>query len=119
MRRSQGKSSAFCNGRRDGKGDLAHQVGRLEEALILRLTPASPTRIYLELPLRYSSRGPRYSARLGRPDGELIVIDTLTPFFDSARALRPRGLTGRLEMWDSERPYPRMSGDIEALAKLT
>ena len=52
-------------------------------------------------------------------DGETLVSGTAIPFFDGARALTAKGLIGKFEMWDYERPYPRMTGTIEHAAKLT
>lgn len=64
----------------------------------------------------YGSRGPIYRVEY---DGEVLVESTAVPFFDGARALAAKGLTGKFEMWDYERPYPRMTGVIERAAKLT
>ena len=55
---------------------------------------------------------------MGDQDGELLG-SSRTPFYDGARALLYRGITGRFEMWDTVRPYPRMVGDIERCAGLT
>lgn len=90
------------------------------------MTPV--TRIYLDLPPKilrprkdngYSPGAPHYRARLGGLDGEIIVQHTPTPFFDAARVLLSKRVTGTLEMWDGERSYPRMRGDIAKMAKLT
>lgn len=75
-------------------------------------------RVYLELPPRSSSRGPRYDVHLGTADGELLVRASLTPLLDAARILCGREQSGRIEMWDSEHPHARMSGAIETLAGL-
>lgn len=64
----------------------------------------------------YGSRGPIYRVE---HDGEVLLASTPIPFFDGARALAAKGLTGKFEMWDHERPYPRMMGVIEKAAKLT
>lgn len=64
----------------------------------------------------YGKRGPMYCVE---HDGEVLVASTPVPFFDGARALAEKGLTGNFEMWDRERPYPRMKGLIEVAAKLT
>jgi hypothetical protein len=87
------------------------------------------TRIYLDLPPKLvrpqkrngykTGEAPHYVARLHGPAGEIIVKDTPIPFLDAARILLQRGVTGILELWDSERPYPRMRGDIAEMAKLT
>jgi hypothetical protein len=58
----------------------------------------------------------RYRATL---NGEGLIGGSDTPFLDSARVLLSRGVTGRLEMWDETRPYPRMVGDIASAARLT
>jgi hypothetical protein len=64
----------------------------------------------------YGSRGPIYRVE---HDGKVLLSGTPVPFFDGARALAAKGLTGEFEMWDHERPYPRMMGVIERAAKLT
>ncbi len=76
------------------------------------------TRIYIGKP-RISKRGPLYCARLGSPEGPVLVRSTLEPLLAGARALLARGITGQAELWDDETPYARISGDIEELAKLT
>lgn len=50
---------------------------------------------------------------------EIIVTASVQPFFDAARVLRSRGKKGMIEMWDEDRPYPRMSSTIEAASRLT
>jgi hypothetical protein len=76
------------------------------------------THVYIDLPPRIGSKGPRYTARLGSPDGE-IIANSLTPLLTSSRVLFVRGIVGRVELWDSERPYARASGEIEKLMALT
>src|SRR3954451_7279849 len=78
-----------------------------------------PPRIFLDLPPRTSAKGLRYSVRLLSHDGELLVQDSLVPFCDAARALLARGVRGEMELWDDERSFPRMRGDIEEYARLT
>jgi hypothetical protein len=78
-----------------------------------------PIRVFLQLPPRTSAKGLRYSVRLGSPHGELLVQDSLVPFCDAARVLLGRGVRGKTELWDAERPFPRMRGLIEELARLT
>ena len=51
-------------------------------------------------------------------DGEVICQSSLTPLLDACRVLLSRGLTGKIEMWDYERPYPRMRSTIEGAAQL-
>jgi hypothetical protein len=65
--------------------------------------------------LKATKRGPQYEATY---NGEIICVSH-QPFFDGARVLRDRGLTGQLEMWDHERPFPRMRSTIEKAAQLT
>jgi hypothetical protein len=78
-----------------------------------------PTRTLLDLPPRTSGKGLRYSVRLDSPHGEFLVRDSLVPFCDAARALLARGVRGEMELWDDERSFPRMRGDIEEYARLT
>lgn len=73
------------------------------------------TKIYITQ-TSYGSRGPLYRVE---HDGEVLIASTPVPFFDGARALAAKGMTGPMEMWDRERPYPRMRGIIEGAAKLT
>jgi hypothetical protein len=72
-------------------------------------------RVFISPVAGHCQRGPQYSVSF---EGQQIVATSVTPFLDAARALKARGLTGRLEMWDHERPYPRMRGDIEKAAGL-
>lgn len=51
-------------------------------------------------------------------DGQTICASTMTPLLDASRALASRGLGGNLELWDTVRPYPRMSGTVEGCARL-
>jgi hypothetical protein len=61
----------------------------------------------------------RFEARLTDPNGELIVESSRTPLLDSARVLKARGKTGKLEMWGGSPPKLRMSAEIAEAAKLT
>ena len=72
------------------------------------------TRIYITN-IGYGSRGLLYRVEC---DGKTIASSTSTPFFDGARALADMGIYGNLEMWDHERPYPRMTGSVERVARL-
>lgn len=74
------------------------------------------TRVWLDLPPRYGRRGPLYDVRLD--DGELLIGSSLTPMLDAARALKTRGITGTIEMWDRNWPHLRMAADIEVAAGL-
>jgi hypothetical protein len=75
-------------------------------------------KVYIELH-GCGERGPRYAARLGTPEGELLVASSTQPFLDAARVLAARGVTGMAECWDKVQPFARMRGDIAGLAKLT
>jgi len=72
-------------------------------------------KIYIKQ-IRYGIRGPIYQVE---HNGAELLSGTAVPFFDGARALAAKGLTGAFEMWDHERPYPRMMGVIEKAAQLT
>lgn len=74
-----------------------------------------PAKIYIEfVDEKIRQHGPLYDVEY---NGE-IILRSHKPFFDGARALLALGVTGRFEMWDRERPYPRMLGDIEKAAAL-
>jgi hypothetical protein len=64
--------------------------------------------------LKVTKRGLQFEAIY---NGELICVSH-QPFFDSARVLHDRGLSGAYEMWDHERSYPRMRSTIEKAAQL-
>lgn len=76
-------------------------------------------RLYLEGPLRTTARGFLYAVRLGSPAGRIIIEATGEPFLAGCRWLKANGQTGKAELWDSTRPFPRMTGDIERAARLT
>lgn len=63
-----------------------------------------------------SSKGPFFDASY---EGRVIVVGSTEPCLDAARALKARGLTGRLEMWDTVLPYCRFYADIDKVAGLT
>jgi hypothetical protein len=65
---------------------------------------------------RHSSRGALYDVTY---QGEVIVIASTEPCYASARILKARGLSGRLEMWDTVEPYCRFRADIDKAAGLT
>jgi hypothetical protein len=75
-------------------------------------------RIFIEL-RSHGARGPRYRVRMNKPDGMVLIGSTTEPLFDVARFLMSKGITGKIEMWDGIRAFPRMRGDIERLAGLT
>lgn len=62
-----------------------------------------------------SSRGPLYEAVF---QGEIVVARSAQPFLDACRVLQARGCRGRAELWDHERPFPRMQGTIEGASRL-
>jgi hypothetical protein len=73
-------------------------------------------RIYVE------TVGPgRFNARLGSPDGEVLVTSSREPALAAARVLIGRGFdpAATLEMWDRERPYPRLRGVLDVMAGQT
>lgn len=75
-------------------------------------------RIFIEL-RGYGAKGPRYRVRKNAPDGIVIIESTTEPLYDAARFLLAKGITGKVEMWDRVRAFPRMGGDIERLATMT
>jgi len=79
---------------------------------------SSPIRLYMKLLPRTRSRSNSYSVRWGQ-HGSVLVAETTEPLCAGSRALVARGVHGPVELWDDERPYPRMRGDIDTCAKLT
>lgn len=68
-------------------------------------------------PTSLSNRGQNYSVF---HDGRLLIEKTRNPTADACRLLVSRGRTGRLEVWDDERPYPRLIiRDLVTAAGLT
>ena len=67
----------------------------------------------------YNSRGQLYRARLGGPDGPVLVDRSCAPCCPSCRALLGRGITGRFEAWREGATHPHLTGDIEQTAGLT
>lgn len=63
-----------------------------------------------------SSKGPLFDASY---EGQIIVLGTTEPCLAAARVLKARGLSGRLEMWDTVLPYCRFHTDIDKTAGLT
>jgi hypothetical protein len=74
-------------------------------------------------PSRNDGGNPRHSIRGALYDvtyqGEVIVIASTEPCYASARILKARGLSGRLEMWDTVLPYCRFRADLDKAAGLT
>lgn len=76
----------------------------------------SPLRVFID-PVKVTSRGQGYSVSF---NGETIITNTRDPAFYACRHLAELGYQGRMEMWDNERPYPRLViHDIEKAARLT
>jgi hypothetical protein len=76
------------------------------------------TRIFIDR-ARITARGASYEARLDSPFGPILVGLSPEPMFAACRALVAMGRSGPVEVYDAKRPFPRMSGDIATLAKLT
>lgn len=72
-------------------------------------------RVHIGRP-RYTDRGALYGVTF---DGEVIVAAPTMPALDAARVLKARGYTGAIELWDADRPYPRMTADIDTAAGIT
>lgn len=64
----------------------------------------SPLRVFIH-PLKITSRGQGYSVSF---NGETIITNTRNPAADACRHLVALGHRGRMEVWDNERPYPRL-----------
>lgn len=64
---------------------------------------------------RLSSQGPLYDATFTGG----VVLGSHQPFLDACRVLAGLGQTGPAEMWDHQRPYPRLKGLIEVAAGQT
>lgn len=75
-------------------------------------------RVFIGTP-RPGARGLLYDCHMNTVDGLTIVAGTIQPLFDTARALAAKGVKGELELWDAQRPFPRMRGDIERMARMT
>lgn len=75
-------------------------------------------RVYIGTP-RPGARGLIYDCHMNTADGLTIVTGTNQPLYDTARVLAAKGVKGELELWDARRPFPRMRGNIERMARLT
>jgi hypothetical protein len=64
-------------------------------------------------------RGLLLIARLGGPNGEILVQGVHNAVFEACRALMSRGIVGAFETWKPSLPYPCLRGDIEQTAGLT
>ena len=77
-------------------------------------------RVFLTLGKFDRRLGQRYNAHLGSPDGEQIVTDALDVEFAACRALKARGVTGRMATWRPGSAHPAMViADIAEVAKWT
>jgi hypothetical protein len=65
---------------------------------------------------KLSFKGPLFNASY---EGEVIVVGSTEPCLDASRILKARGLTGRLEVWDTKLPYCRFHTDIAKAARST
>lgn len=75
----------------------------------------TPLRVFIA-PVKLTSRGQGYSVSF---NGATIISSTRNPAADACRHLVALGYQGRMEMWDNERPYPRLVfPDIEQAARL-
>ena len=75
----------------------------------------SPT-LNMEGRHKRSSKGPLFDASY---EGHVIVVGSTEPCLDAARILKARGLSGRLEMWDTVLPYSWFRADIDKAAGVT
>ncbi len=64
---------------------------------------------------RVGQRGLLYDVEY---EGDVICRSSLTPLLDACRMLRAGGLAGKIEMWDREGLWPRMTSTIEGAAQL-
>jgi hypothetical protein len=64
-------------------------------------------------------RGLLLAARLGNPDGEILIEATHNAVCEACRVLVSRGIVGSFETRKQVIPYPCMKGDIEKTAGLT
>ena len=80
----------------------------------------SVVRVFMTLGKFDRRLGQRYNARLGSTDGEQIVTDALDVEFAACRALKARGVTGRMETWRPGSAHPAMLvADIAEVAGWT
>jgi hypothetical protein len=76
----------------------------------------SPLRVFID-PVKITGRGQGYSVSF---NGETIITNTRNPAADACRHLVALGYRGRMEMWENERPHPRLVfHDIKKAARLT
>ena len=66
-----------------------------------------------------SERGLLLMARLGGPNGMILVEGVHNPVCESCRVLMSRGIVGPFETWKQGVPYPCLRGEIEKMAGLT
>jgi hypothetical protein len=74
-------------------------------------------RVIIEPTTIRGERGQRYRVHF---QGAVLIEDCWNPEFETCRALVARGVTGRLEVWRTDKPYPDMIvPDIEEGARWT
>lgn len=68
-------------------------------------------------PKAINNKGHIYAVSFNRAE---IIAKTRNPELNACRWLATHGYRGRMEVWDTDRPYPRMTiNDIEKAATLT
>ena len=78
---------------------------------------AISSRIVIEPTSIRGERGQYYRVYF---EGAVLIEDTWNPELEACRALVARGITGRLEVWRSDKPYPGLIfPDIEEGARWT
>ena len=65
-------------------------------------------------PFKAGHKGQHYQVTF---QDEVILDSTTNPELDACRVLLAKGITGRLETWRRDLPYPCMILDIEKAAK--
>ena len=82
--------------------------------------PRTAIRIYLSLGSFDARRGQRYNAHLASQNGEQIVTNALDIGYAACRALKARGLGGRMETWRVGSAFPQLIiTDIDEAAEWT
>lgn len=60
-----------------------------------------------------------YEVRLGTPSGEILMPQAKDPLSEGCRVLSRRGVTGKVELWDSSSQYFRLRSSIEYQRMIT
>jgi hypothetical protein len=83
-------------------------------------TPTTVTRVYITPGRFHRTRGQLYNAHLGSPDGEQIVTNAFDVGHAACRALKARGIAGRMETWHVGSAFPALLfPDISEAAEWT